>query len=73
MVPAQLPKFSGCFLKEKDISTIKDEVGQCISVNHLIYLIEIRGFGFLPWALFFYYYLANWEDVGREGVGGRSF
>lgn len=25
MVPAQLPKFSGCFLKEKDISTIKDE------------------------------------------------
>lgn len=44
MVPAQLPKFSGCFLKEKDISTIKDEVGQCISVNHLIYIIEIRGF-----------------------------
>lgn len=73
MVPAQLPKFSGCFLKEKDISTIKDEVGQCILVTHLISLIKIHGFGVLQWVLFLTIYSTNRQDVGREGFGGRSF
>lgn len=27
-------------------------------------------FFFLLWVLFFIIYLVNWEDVGREGVGG---
>ncbi|XP_022307637.2 uncharacterized protein LOC111113633 isoform X1 [Crassostrea virginica] len=35
MVPAHLPKFSGCFLKEKDIATIKDETGQTLAEKAL--------------------------------------
>lgn len=65
MVPAQLPKFSGCFLKEKDISTIKDEVGQCISV---LKSFNISNRDTWIWVFtmgsIFTIYSANWEDVG---------
>lgn len=74
MVPAHLPKFSGCFLKEKDIATIKDEVGTHLQSTFKACLTSISLPSDSVHAILFVSLFSSTDrsDVGGESFGGRS-
>ena len=74
MVPAHLPKFSGCYLKEKDIATIKDEVGTHLQSTFKVCLASISLPSDSVHAILFVSLFSSTDrsDVGVESFGGRS-
>lgn len=74
MVPAHLPKFSGCFLKEKDISTIKDEVGTHLQSKCVLHpSLAYHQICYIPSYLFLYFRQQTGQTLAEKALEDDRF